>query len=66
MYSPTFIAKTIEKIYSYKNGHGEIRRVNVNAAPQTIEGYRIIKQVGVGTFQIFQETYHLPITRSTI
>lgn len=60
MYSPTFIAKTIEKIYSYKNGNGEIRRVNVNAAPQTVEGYKIIKQVGIGTFQIFQETYHLP------
>lgn len=60
MYSPQFIARTIEKIYGFKNGSGEIRRVNVNAAPQTIEGYRIIKEVGIGTFQIFQETYHLP------
>lgn len=60
VYSPQFIARTIEKIYSFKSGNGEIRRVNVNAAPQTIEGYRIIKGVGIGTFQIFQETYHLP------
>jgi len=60
MYSPKFIADTIEKIYSTKFGHGEIRRVNVNAAPQTVEGYKIIRDVGIGTFQIFQETYHLP------
>ncbi|MEN3008322.1 [FeFe] hydrogenase H-cluster radical SAM maturase HydG [Pseudothermotoga sp.] len=60
MYSPRFIARTIERIYSYKNGTGQIRRVNVNAAPQTVEGYKIIKEVGIGTFQIFQETYHLP------
>ncbi|ABR31443.1 thiamine biosynthesis protein ThiH [Thermosipho melanesiensis] len=59
-YSPEFIAKTIDVIYNTKYGNGEIRRVNVNAAPQTIEGYKIIKEVGIGTFQIFQETYHIP------
>lgn len=58
MYSPEFIAKTIEVVYSTRVGKSNIRRVNVNAAPQTIEGYRIIKSVGIGTFQIFQETYH--------
>ncbi|WP_448376266.1 [FeFe] hydrogenase H-cluster radical SAM maturase HydG [Fervidobacterium sp.] len=57
-YSPEFIAETIRIIYATKVGHGEIRRVNVNAAPQTIEGYKIIKDAGIGTFQIFQETYH--------
>ncbi|QTA37676.1 [FeFe] hydrogenase H-cluster radical SAM maturase HydG [Thermosipho ferrireducens] len=57
-YSPEFIAKTIDVIYNTKVGNGEIRRVNVNAAPQTVEGYKIIKNVGIGTFQIFQETYH--------
>jgi 2-iminoacetate synthase len=62
-YSPEFIAKTIDLIYNTKVGNGEIRRVNVNAAPQTIEGYKIIKNVGIGTFQIFQETYHLPTYR---
>ncbi len=59
-YSPEFIAKTIDIIYHTKFGNGEIRRVNVNAAPQTIEGYKTIKSVGIGTFQIFQETYHYP------
>ncbi|MFN3691279.1 MAG: [FeFe] hydrogenase H-cluster radical SAM maturase HydG [Fervidobacterium sp.] len=57
-YSPEFIAETIRIIYSTKVGNGEIRRVNVNAAPQTVEGYKIIKEAGIGTFQIFQETYH--------
>ncbi len=57
-YSPEFIAKTIDLIYNTKFGNGEIRRVNVNAAPQTVEGYRIVKSIGIGTFQIFQETYH--------
>ncbi len=60
MYSPQFIATVIQKIYSFKNGTGEIRRVNVNAAPQTVKGYKLIRDVGIGTFQIFQETYHLP------
>lgn len=60
MYSPKFIANVIQKIYAFKNKTGEIRRVNVNAAPQTVKGYEIIKEVGIGTFQIFQETYHLP------
>ncbi|QAV33923.1 iron-only hydrogenase maturation protein HydG [Fervidobacterium changbaicum] len=59
-YSPEFIAETIRIIYETKVGNGEIRRVNVNAAPQTVEGYRIIKEAGIGTFQIFQETYHQP------
>ncbi len=57
-YNPQFIAETIRIIYETKVGNGEIRRVNVNAAPQTIEGYRIIRSAGIGTFQIFQETYH--------
>ena len=38
--------------------HGEIRRVNVNAAPQDIAGYRVIRDAHIGTFQIFHETYH--------
>lgn len=41
-----------------KKGNGEIRRVNINAAPLEIEGFRIVKEAGIGTFQIFQETYH--------
>ena len=53
-----FMCRTIEKIYQTKNGRGEIRRVNVNAPPLTVEEYRQLKEVGIGTFQVFQETYH--------
>jgi len=55
-----FMAKTIEKIYSIKNGKGEIRRVNVNAAPLFVEEYKTVQAVGIGTYQVFQETYHHP------
>ncbi|HCZ05868.1 MAG TPA: [FeFe] hydrogenase H-cluster radical SAM maturase HydG [Thermotogae bacterium] len=57
-YSAEFIAKTVETVYSVKVGNGEIRRVNINAAPMEVEDYRIVKEAGIGTFQIFQETYH--------
>ena len=57
-YSPEFIAETVRKTYSIKKGHGEIRRVNINAAPLDHEGYKIVKASGIGTYQIFQETYH--------
>ena len=57
-YSPDFIAQTVQTVYDTKYGKGEIRRVNINAAPLDIEGYRIVKSVGIGTYQIFQETYH--------
>jgi 2-iminoacetate synthase len=53
-----FMCRTIEKIYATKNGRGEIRRVNVNAAPLTVEEYRRLKEIGIGTYQVFQETYH--------
>jgi 2-iminoacetate synthase len=58
MYPPEFIAETARTVYSVKKGHGEIRRVNINAAPLTIEGFRTVKEAGIGTYQIFQETYH--------
>ncbi|MDP3312551.1 [FeFe] hydrogenase H-cluster radical SAM maturase HydG [Lutibacter sp.] len=57
-YSPEYIAKTVKLAYSVKKGNGEIRRVNINAAPMDIEGFKIVKEAGIGTFQIFQETYH--------
>ena len=57
-YSPEFIAHTVEVVYSVKKGNGEIRRVNVNAAPLEIEGFRTVKASGIGTYQIFQETYN--------
>jgi 2-iminoacetate synthase len=57
-YSPEFIADTVRTCYSVKVGNGEIRRVNINAAPMNVEGYKIVKAAGIGTFQVFQETYH--------
>ncbi len=61
--STDYIAETIRTAYSHlvKSPHGAvvgIRRVNVNAAPLPIEDLRVLKQVGIGTFQVFQETYH--------
>lgn len=58
MYGPEFIRDTVLKTYATKNGKGEIRRVNINAAPLDVEGYKIVKSAGIGTYQIFQETYH--------
>ena len=57
-YSPEFIAHSVRTVYGVKKGHGEIRRVNINAAPLDIEGFRIVGESGIGTYQIFQETYH--------
>ncbi len=59
-YSADFIAETVNTVYSAKHENGEIRRVNINAAPYDIPGFRTIKDAGIGTFQIFQETYHRP------
>lgn len=58
LYSPKFIAHTVRKVYETKVGKGSIRRVNINAAPLDVEGYKIVKAAGIGTFQVFQETYH--------
>jgi len=57
-YSPYYIADTVKTVYDTKVGNGEIRRVNINAAPLDVEGYKIVKEAGIGTYQIFQETYH--------
>jgi 2-iminoacetate synthase len=53
-----YISSTVEKIYSTRKGFGEIRRCNINAAPMFDDEYRKIKNIGIGTYQIFQETYH--------
>ncbi|MCK9309769.1 MAG: [FeFe] hydrogenase H-cluster radical SAM maturase HydG [Candidatus Cloacimonetes bacterium] len=58
MYSPEYIAETVQTVYATKHDNGEIRRVNINAAPLDIEGFRTVKASGIGTYQIFQETYH--------
>ena len=57
-YDAEYIAHTVKTVYGVKKGPGEIRRVNINAAPLEIEGFRIVKESGIGTYQIFQETYH--------
>ena len=57
-YDAKFIAETVGIVYSVRSGPGEIRRVNINAAPLDIDGFRIIKDAKIGTYQIFQETYH--------
>lgn len=57
-YTPEFIAENVKTAYSVKKGNGEIRRVNINAAPMDIEGFRTVKESGIGTFQVFQETYN--------
>lgn len=58
MYDADFIADSVKTVYGVKSGNGEIRRVNINAAPLDIEGYKKVKDAGIGTYQIFQETYH--------
>lgn len=57
-YNPEFIADSVRTAYGVKKGNGEIRRVNINAAPLEIEGFRTVKTAGIGTYQVFQETYH--------
>ncbi len=56
-YDAQFIADSVRTVYAVKSGNGEIRRVNINAAPQSIEDFKIIKESAIGTYQIFQETY---------
>lgn len=58
MYSADFIADTVKTVYAVKKDHGEIRRVNINAAPFDVEGFKTIGESGIGTYQVFQETYH--------
>jgi 2-iminoacetate synthase len=57
-YDAQFIADTVRQVYRIKHLNGEIRRVNINAAPFDIEGFKTVKDAGIGTYQIFQETYH--------
>ena len=58
VYSPEYIAECVRQIYSVHYKNSTIRRVNINAAPLSHEGYRIVKEAGIGTYQVFQETYH--------
>lgn len=55
-----YILECIKTIYSIKHKNGAIRRVNVNIAATTVENYRKLKEAGIGTYILFQETYHKP------
>lgn len=70
-YDAEYIAACVERVYAvHARGRagespasgpepcGEIRRLNVNAAPMSTEGFARVRQAGIGTFQVFQETYH--------
>ena len=53
-----YILESIRTIYGIKHKNGAIRRVNVNIAATTVENYRRLKEAGIGTYILFQETYH--------
>jgi len=54
----SYVLKCVETIYKVKAGRGEIRRVNVNVAPLELDQFKALKETGIGTYQLFQETYH--------
>lgn len=53
-----YVLESIETIYSIKHKNGAIRRTNVNIAATTVEEYRMLHEAGIGTYILFQETYH--------
>ncbi len=53
-----YVLDSIKTVYDTKIGNGEIRRVNVNVAPLTLEEFKQLKAAEIGTYQIFQETYN--------
>lgn len=53
-----YVLESIKTIYAIKHKNGAIRRVNVNIAATTVENYRKLKEAGIGTYILFQETYH--------
>lgn len=55
-----YVLECLDTIYKIQNNNGEIRRVNVNIAATTVENYKLLKEKGIGTYILFQETYHKP------
>ena len=55
-----YVLECLDTIYKTQNNNGEIRRVNVNIAATTVENYKLLKEKGIGTYILFQETYHKP------
>jgi len=54
----SYVYDAVDTIYATRSGNGEIRRVNVNIAPLSVDDFRELKATGIGTYQCFQETYH--------
>jgi 2-iminoacetate synthase len=54
----SYVIDSVASVYDTKVGNGEIRRVNVNVAPLEIPEFKLLKEVNIGTYQLFQETYH--------
>ena len=54
----SYVLKAIDTVYSVTHDQGEIRRINVNVAPLTLDQFRELKAAKIGTYQLFQETYH--------
>lgn len=54
----SYVLKSIETVYGVHEGNGEIRRVNVNVAPLSLDEFKQLKSARIGTYQLFQETYH--------
>lgn len=54
------VIEALKIVYQTRKDKGEIRRANVNIAPPTVEQFKQLKEVGIGTYQCFQETYHRP------
>lgn len=57
-YDADYIHDCVKTVYDVRVDHGSIRRVNINAAPLDVDGFRRVKSAGIGTYQIFHETYH--------
>lgn len=53
-----YVLDAIASVYAVTEKHGNIRRLNVNLAPLPVEDFKLLKDAGIGTFQLFQETYH--------
>jgi 2-iminoacetate synthase len=59
-----YILDSIRTIYETRSGNGEIRRVNVNLAPCTLDQFGLLRDADIGTYQIFKESYHRPTYES--
>lgn len=53
-----YVLDAIASVYEVTEKHGNIRRLNVNLAPLHVEEFKLLKEAGIGTYQLFQETYH--------